>query len=192
LAGGRDEFERLVLPHLGAAYDLARWLMRHPQDAEDATQEAVIRAFRAFDRYAGGSARGWLLAIVRNTCMTRLKRLRSSGKVVVLQDVIDEIEMQGAGTTEIGLSPRPDQALLAHEDRERVHRALAALPEPYREIVVLREFDELTYAEIARIVGVPTGTVMSRLARARARLCKLLAADDHSAAPMRPGRKDHD
>ncbi|MEQ1710171.1 MAG: sigma-70 family RNA polymerase sigma factor [Hyphomicrobium sp.] len=183
----RSEFERQMMLHLDAAHDLARWLVRHPQDAEDATQEAIMRAFRAFGQFKGGNAKAWLLTIVRNVCMTRLKSSRSSAKVVVLQDVIDEIDKQNFDHA-LGSPARPDEALQAKENCRQVHDALASLPEAYREVLILREFDELSYEEIAVIVGVPVGTVMSRLARARQRMRKLLDDNDDAGAVKRKGR----
>ena len=173
------EFELLILPHLGAAYSLARWLMRHPQDAEDAVQDSVLRAFNAFGSYAGGDAAAWLLAIVRNACLTRLERRRSESKVVVLHEVMQTLEL-----ARHPLLPQPplpqDQAMIAEEERRSVHAAIAALPLQFREVLVLREFHELSYREIADIVGTPVGTVMSRLSRARERMKTLLlqAVDD--------------
>lgn len=168
----RSEFEHRILPHASAAYSLARWLLRHPQDAEDAVQESILKAFKAFHGYGGGSAEAWLLAIVRNTCLTLLERRRAEGKVVVLADV--------AHRQENGLSsvpdpaPQQDAAIIAEEERRRIRHAVAALPVPFREVLVLREYHDLSYREIADIVGAPVGTVMSRLARARERLCEAL------------------
>ena len=175
----RTEFERLILPHLGAGYSLARWLLRHPQDAEDAVQEAVLKAFNAFHGYAGGSAQAWLLAIVRNTCLTAIERRRSEGKVVVLVD-----SMPGQDRwrdTAADPSPLPDAAMITEEDRRRMHTAIAALPLQFREVLILREFHDLAYRDIADIVGAPVGTVMSRLARARERL--VAALSEHALKP---------
>ena len=179
----RAEFERLMLPHLDAAHNLARWLLRHSQDAEDAVQDAYLRAFKAFDGYAGGDAKAWLMTIVRNACLTRLKR-RSSGTVILFDDrqerpeVAQDVNVYGQGAPLLA-----DVQLIAQHERGRVTRALMALPEPFREAVVLREFEELSYAQIAEITGVPTGTVMSRLARARQRLKSLLVEDGTEDAP---------
>jgi RNA polymerase sigma-70 factor, ECF subfamily len=173
LADRRIEFEEVIMPHLAAAHDLARWLMRHPQDAEDVVQEAYLKAFRAFDRYADGHPKAWILAIVRNTAMSRLSRRPASGKVVALHEFDDEV----GGYLDVALhdpGPRPDAVLLANEQRESVHRAIAQLTPPLREVIVLREFHELSYQQIAVVVGAPVGTVMSRLARARDRLLRLL------------------
>jgi RNA polymerase sigma-70 factor (ECF subfamily) len=170
----RSEFEQLILPHLGAAYGLARWLLRHPQDAEDAVQESVLRAFRAFHDFAGGSPQAWLLAIVRNTCLTAIERRRAEGKVVVLADAAPAHEP--ARSLASDPFPAPEAAVIAAEERREVHAAIAALPVQFREVLVLREFHEHSYREIAEIVGAPVGTVMSRLARARERLAAALGA----------------
>jgi RNA polymerase sigma-70 factor (ECF subfamily) len=176
--GDRAEFERLFLPHLGAAYNLARWLTRHPADAEDMVQEAYLRAYRAFDRFGGASPIAWILAIVRNTCLSSLRRERRWQNVV-------RLEPANPGELWVANEPAdpvadPMGALTAKREAERVRAAVARLPEDLREIVVLREFEELSYAEIARVVDVPVGTVMSRLSRARARLKEILSEkSDH-------------
>lgn len=186
----RTEFERLVMPHAAAAYNLARWMLRHAQDAEDVVQDSFLRAFRAFDQHASGNGRAWLLTIVRNVALTRIGRGRAHAKVVVLQDVLDGRE-QDAGVALADPAPGPEAELSAKDDRQRVWRALAALPQTYREVIILREFDELSYQEIADVIGVPIGTVMSRLGRARERLRQLLApADKAERAGVR--KADHD
>lgn len=177
----RSEFDRLILPHLPAAYSLARWLLRQPHDAEDAVQDAALRAFRSFGGYAGGSPRAWLLAIVRNTCLTALERRRTEGNVIVLADAgpVQERLYESARDP----APAPDAALVSEEERRRVQAAIAALPLQFREVLVLRELEELSYREIAEVVGAPIGTVMSRLARARERLTAEL--DEHKTASRR-------
>ena len=174
-ASSNADFEALVLEHLGAAYNLARWLMRNPHDAEDAVQDACIRALRGFGGYDGGSAEAWLLTIVRNVCLTRLRH-SASPKVVRLDDVMAQVDVISATRGE-GSPDSPDTQLIAKLDRNRVSQAIARLPEGFREVVVLREIEELSYQDIASIVGVPIGTVMSRLARGRERLRALLTAD---------------
>lgn len=189
----RAEFERVMMPQLAVAHDLARWLMRHPQEAEDAVQEAYLKAFRAFGSYAGGNARAWILAIIRNTCMTRLSRLRSDSKVVVL-DVATSDRDFGASDALRDPARPADEALVSENDRKRVHAALKKLPEFYREALILRELDELSYREIADVVGVSVGTVMSRLSRGRARMRVLLADEEQIIHPpnRRSEDKDHD
>lgn len=173
-----------MLPHLPAAYSLARWMLRQRQDAEDAVQESLLRAYRGFARFAGGDPRVWLLSIVRNTCLTAASRRRSETRVIVLRDVLDE--RSGSRLhEEIDPAPLPDARLELEEERRRVHAAIAALPLAFREVLVLREFHDLDYREIAAIVGVPAGTVMSRLSRARHRLKGLLAPADARAQARR-------
>ena len=161
----RAEFERVMMPQLAAAHDLARWLMRNPHEAEDAAQEAYLKAFRAFDGYAGGNARAWILAIVRNTCMTKLSRLRSDSKVVLFDTATADRDF---GSAEAFRDPaRPaDEVLVSENERKRVHGALKKLPEFYREVLVMRELDELSYREIADAVGISVGTVCRAAARA--------------------------
>ena len=164
----RERFEQAVLPHLDAAYNLARWLTRNEQDAQDVTQESFLRAFRFFDRYQGGNMRAWLLTIVRNTCYTWLSRNRAPDFAVEFDEDIHSEEMSGSADPEI-------QAL-ANADKETVRRALSELPEIFREVLVLREMEGMSYKEIADVASVSLGTVMSRLARARTRLRESLGA----------------
>jgi RNA polymerase sigma factor (sigma-70 family) len=168
---GRQTFETLVLPHLDAAYNLARWLLRDPSAAEDAVQEASLRAFRYIDSLRGDDARAWLLGIVRNTCFTALERRRSGPEVVEF----DESEFEAAlGAAGHGGS---DPAALLEQRRLRtlIDAAIRALSPALREVIVLREFEDLDYAQIAQIAAVPVGTVMSRLSRAREKLRSVLS-----------------
>jgi RNA polymerase sigma-70 factor (ECF subfamily) len=175
----RSEFELRVLPHLGAAYSLARWLLRHPQDAEDAVQDSLVRAFRAYDAHVGASTAAWLLAIVRNTCLTALERRRAERNVVLLEDLPQALDRLPVGVRPEA-PPGADEAMIAEERRRKVHRAVASLPVQFREVLVLREFHDLSYREIADIVGTPVGTVMSRLARAREHMRRALVAGQRS------------
>lgn len=152
------------MPHMAAAYNLARWLTRNEHDAEDVVQEAYLRAFRYFDGFQGGDSRAWLLAIVRNTCYTWLQQNRRP--TAPLEDALSEAAAPGPG---------PEALVLEQVDRELLHRALEELPPEFREAIVLRELEGLSYKEIGAITGVPLGTVMSRLARARARLERAVA-----------------
>jgi len=172
--GPNQDFEREMLPHLDAAYNLARWLMRNDEDAEDAVQDAFLRAYQAFASYQGGSEKAWLMTIVRNVCLTRLKRRVQSGKAVMLDEAMGEVEGTSAYIVPASLNSRPDAELLAKIERARVQAALKELPQNLREIVVLREFEDLSYQEISDVVGIPIGTVMSRLSRAREQLKVLL------------------
>lgn len=160
-----ERFEAVALPHLDAAYTLARYLMRDDAAAEDVVQEAFLRALKYFDRYRGGDARSWILAIVRNTSHTWRKR---HGRPVV--------EFDERVHSESVESHTPEAVLLRAADREMVRRALDRLPLELREVIVLREIQGLSYKEIAAVAGTPIGTVMSRLSRARARLEQLLGA----------------
>ncbi len=155
----RAQFEQTVLVHLGAAYNLARWLTRDDHDAEDVVQEACLRAFRFFDSYRGGNSRAWLLTIVRHTCYTWLQTNRAHD-LTAFDEMLDNAD-PGAG---------PEELVLQSVDQQSLRRALEELPVEFREVLILRELEELSYKEIATIAGVPLGTVMSRLARARKRL----------------------
>ena len=167
-AATRERFEQAVLPHLDAAYNLARWLTRNEQDAQDVTQEAFLRAFRFFDGYQGGNMRAWLLTIVRNTCYTWLHQNRAPDFAVEFDEKIHSEESSGSADPEI--------QVLANADKETVHRALSELPEIFREVLVLREMEGMSYKEIAAVASISLGTVMSRLARARTRLRESLGA----------------
>jgi RNA polymerase sigma-70 factor (ECF subfamily) len=157
----RSQVEQALLPHLDAAYSLARWLTGNEHDAADVTQEAFLRAVRFFDGFRGGDSRTWVLKIVRNTCATWRQRSHAHNTAVPFDE-----EVQAASAQ----YDAPDAELLSRADRELVHGALAALPAEYREVLVLREFEELSYKQIAAVVEIPLGTVMSRLDRARTRL----------------------
>ena len=159
-------FEQAVLPHLAAAYNLARWLLRSEHGAEDVVQEAYLRALKSFAGFHGGDGRGWLLAIVRNTSYTRLQQNRARKSVATLNEEIHVLDSSGG---------RPEDTLQQQELKQAIHQALEELPPEYREVMVLRELEGLSYKAIAEITGVPMGTVMSRLARARERLQKSLA-----------------
>lgn len=159
-------FEQVVLPHLPAAYNLARWLVRNDQDAEDVVQEAYLRAFKFFDGYRGGESRSWLLTIVRNSCYSWLQRNRARELTDPIDDSHEEALIDFAN---------PELRLLRQADAQMVREALAGLPLEFREVMVMREMEELSYKEIAAIADLPIGTVMSRLARGRKRLYSLLA-----------------
>ena len=163
----RERFEEAVLPHLDAAYSLARWLTRNDQDAQDVTQEACLRAFRFFDGYQGGNMRAWLLTILRNTCYTWLHQNRRGDSTELFNEEIHSPEVSGG--------PDPEIQVLAGADKETLRRALEELPDAFREALVLRELEGLSYKEIADVTSVSLGTVMSRLARARARLRESLS-----------------
>jgi RNA polymerase sigma-70 factor (ECF subfamily) len=161
-------FEQTVLPHLDAAYNLARWLTGNDHDAQDVAQEASLRAFRFFGSFRGENARAWLLSIVRNTFYTWLRKNRPPEKMVEIDDETLEIE---------DISANAEAANPQFADADAVRRAIAELPVEFREIVILREMEGFSYKEIADLAEVPIGTVMSRLARARKLLQKRLAAE---------------
>jgi RNA polymerase sigma-70 factor (ECF subfamily) len=156
-----SDFERKVLPHLDAAYNLARFLMRNDQDAEDVVQEAALRAFRFFASFRGENSRAWFLSIVRNTSFTVLKRNRPDEANVVFDE-----ELHGAQTPPLEAGVALDRA----QDRQTIRAAIEQLPPEFRETITLRELEDLSYKEIADIAGAPIGTIMSRLARARRQL----------------------
>jgi RNA polymerase sigma-70 factor (ECF subfamily) len=164
-----DHFAAVVMPHLDDAYALARWLSGNSADAEDIVQEACLRALRGLDRYAGGNARAWLLAITRNTAFTWLARNRP--KAVVISDEIENLPRSDDAAT-------PEEALIAKADAAAIELAIAALPPPFKETLVLRDINGLSYRDIAEITGAPVGTVMSRLARARGLLMAALGSPE--------------
>lgn len=160
-----EEFERLILPHLDAAYNLARWLMRNRDGAEDVVQDAMLRAQRYFPSFRGRNERAWLLQIVRNTAYASIKST-TDRRVVPL----DSVTQEGDEDTARALADPgddPETALMREQDRRTMNDLLGALPLELRECIVLRELEDLSYAEIARIAEIPIGTVMSRLWRAR-------------------------
>ena len=167
-------FEDTVLPHLDAAYNLARWLTRNDRDAEDVVQEAFLRALRHYATFKGGDARPWLLAIVRNTYYTWRKHNRIPEESVALEDEKEPVAED---------TPDPETLLLRESDRQLLRSALRLLPSEFLEVIVLREFEELSYKQIAEVIQVPSGTVMSRLARARKRLFKILSGCQSSTTP---------
>jgi len=160
-------FEQVVLPHLDAAYNLARWLTRREHDAEDVVQESYLRAFNAFEQFHGGDARCWLLTIVRNTCYTWLARNRERAPAASFDESLHDI-----ATSEFD----PLLLLQRQIEGEALRKAVEELPVEFREVLILREFEGLSYQQIAAVADVPVGTVMSRLARARAKLAEQLGA----------------
>ncbi|NLP63090.1 RNA polymerase sigma factor [Paraburkholderia sacchari] len=171
-AARSSRFQQMALPHLDAAYNLARWLSGNSNDADDIVQEAFMRAFRFFDTFRGDTARPWLLAIVRRTWYTEWRRRKSSHEVAGFDDNLDDatIDEWSAACAD------PQTLLIRDEDTRLVHAALDQLPVEFREVLILRELEELSYREIAEIADLPVGTVMSRLARGRRKLAALLSA----------------
>jgi RNA polymerase sigma factor (sigma-70 family) len=170
LINRRKLFSDLVLPNMDSAYRLARGLTGNTSDAEDVIQDACLRAFQSLEYYSGGNARAWLMTITRNVAFTFLARRRSLG--LVLSG--DQPEAERVMDLEPDPRATPEATVIAKAEAAALEAAIAQLPAVYREALVLREFNELSYKEIAELTGVPLGTVMSRLARARTELLKLL------------------
>lgn len=173
--GDKNKFATVVVPHLAAAYSLARWLLGNGSDAEDVVQEAALRAFRSLDTFNDGSARAWVLAIVRNTAYSWSSKHKRIALVAIDDLGLDEkteVELNGGVT---GTStPTPEHELVARAEADELERAIAALAPQIREVVVLRDLQGLSYREIAAVAAVPIGTVMSRLARGRQQLIRTL------------------
>jgi RNA polymerase sigma-70 factor, ECF subfamily len=167
-------FEETVLPHLDAAFNYARWLTRSDAEAEDVVQDACVRAMRYYSSLREGDARAWFFTIVRNAWYTRLSRRAKTMEAAALDEAPRERPDEGLD---------PEARLVQQHTVARVHAALEALPVDFREVIVLREIEGLSYKEIAAVVRVPIGTVMSRLARARERLLAVLKAAPQEAVP---------
>jgi RNA polymerase sigma factor (sigma-70 family) len=159
-------FEENVLPHLDAAFNLARWLTRNRQDAEDVVQDAYLRAFRFFPNFRGGDARVWLMKIVRNTCYTWMTTNRPLQTAAEFDENLFHPDSR---------APNPEEAVLQKYSSALLRKALENLPPDFREVLILREFEAMSYSEIADITGMPVGTVMSSLSRARCRLRQTVA-----------------
>jgi RNA polymerase sigma-70 factor (ECF subfamily) len=164
-------FEEVVLPHMDAAFNYARWLTKNDADAEDVVQDAYVRALRFFSSLRGEDARAWLLTIVRNTWFGRFPRRAGRGVATVADEDADH---------RADVSLDPEGQMIQQQTVAQVRHALEALPTDFREVLVLRELEGLSYKEIADVVGIPLGTVMSRLARARERLAGVLATSELS------------
>ena len=172
-AGNTDRFRQLILPHLDGAYNLARFLTRDPALSEDVVQDAILRAFRAFGQFRGGSPRAWLFAIVRNCARSAVMGGAGHANFVVHEGHLSE-----GGRARLNdypyPGPTPEEEVSRKADISRVHAAIEAIPEPFREAIVLRDLEDLSYAEIATVTGVAIGTVMSRLSRGRSMLAEQL------------------
>ena len=175
-----QQFHALILPHLDGAYNLARYLTRDATLADDVVQDAMVRAFRAFPQFRGGSPRAWLFAIVRNCCRTAQASAAGRVALVIHESSLGE-EAAAQLDNHADSGPTPEEEAMRQADVGLVRAAIEAIPEPFREAIVLRELEELSYAEIAEVTGVPIGTVMSRLARGRAMLAKELLPRDEAA-----------
>jgi RNA polymerase sigma-70 factor (ECF subfamily) len=185
-AGHVPQFERVILPHLDGAYNLARFLTRDPVLSEDVVQDAVLRAFRAFGQFRGSSARAWLFAIVRNCARSALMGGGGGLASLVIQEGSLNEDARAQLNEQPDPGPTPEEEVLQKADIGRVRAAIEAIPEPFRETIVLRDLEDLSYAEIATVTGVAIGTVMSRLSRGRAMLAKeLLPARNADAEQSR-------
>jgi RNA polymerase sigma factor (sigma-70 family) len=173
----RAQFEHTVLPHLDAAYNLARWLLRNDADADDVTQEACVRAYRFFDSFHGGNAKTWLLTIVRHACYTWLKQHRAEKSTMPFDDQMHSPNGHDLDAGNTPFTAGPETLFLQKADRRLLHDCLEQLPLEFREALVLRELEGLSYKEISAVMDVPIGTVMSRLARGRGLLLQQLT--DH-------------
>jgi RNA polymerase sigma factor (sigma-70 family) len=177
-AGQAAQFRETILPHLDAAYNFARYLARDPVAAEDIAQEAFLRAFRAFPTYRGGPPKAWLFAIVRNCFLTWAGAARRAGQVVIDEGALSETQALALVNVADPTAETPELRLLKRREAETVRAVIENLPEPFRETLVLRELEELSYKEIAELTAAPIGTVMSRLARARQMLCDMLLPNE--------------
>src|SRR5215472_1207591 len=171
-SGRKRRFEQAVLPHLNAAYNLARWLTRNDHDAQDVVQEAVLRAYRFFDGLRG-EPKPWLLAIVRNACFTCLQANWLADMVSFTESIAELLPAEDEG---------PEAQAMRNCDRRTLNAAIATLPAHFREVLILRELEDLSYKDIARIADVPIGTVMSRLARGRRMLAESLRTSSNITA----------
>ena len=168
-------FQAIVLPHIDSAFNLARWLARSEQDAEDIVQEAYLRAFKFFDGFHGDDGRPWLLTIVRNTFYTWYQQNKAQKEDTEFDEEVHSGETEVSGVTQ-RLDNDPEALLIQKDARRQLERGLKALSPEFREVLVMRELEELSYKEIAGIVGIPIGTVMSRLARGRKQLAESLVS----------------
>jgi RNA polymerase sigma-70 factor (ECF subfamily) len=183
-----QRFSDIILPHLDGAHNLARYLTRDPALSEDVVQDAVLRAFRGFGNFRGGSPRAWLFAIVRNCCRSAQAGPGGSVALVIHESGLSE-EAAAQLKEQPDPGPTPEEEVLRRAEIDRVREAIEAIPEPFREAIVLRDLEDLSYAEIAEVTGVPIGTIMSRLSRARSMLAKqLLPASRAEEEPSRSAK----
>ena len=169
-----QRFKTMLLPHLDAAFNLARWLARSNQDAEDIVQEAYLRAFKFFDSFHGDDGRSWLLGIVRNTFYTWYQQNKSQALSSQFEEALHSHQI--TDTAEQNADNNPEALLIQQDSQRQMYQALKALPVEFREVMVMRELEELSYKQIAGIIGIPIGTVMSRLGRGRKQLAEILAS----------------
>lgn len=173
-------FQALVLPHLDSAFNLARWLTRSEQDAEDIVQEAYLRAFKFFDSFHGEDGRAWLLGIVRNTFYTWYQQSKTQVKSTEFEEELHSINAEDSAAA-LYADNNPEALLIQKDSQQQLQRALEAVSVEFREVMVMRELEDLSYKQIAGIVGIPIGTVMSRLGRGRKQLAEILASTNRDA-----------
>jgi RNA polymerase sigma factor (sigma-70 family) len=180
---GIQDFERLLLMHTDAAYNLAYWLVRDPDDAQDVVQDAFLRAFRAQHSVIADDIKPWLLTIVRNVAYRWLSVQKRTANVISFEGALSTRDDESGRALQVpSEAPSPEDLLMSHADQTLVRNALAELPPAVREVIVLRELEDMSYREIAEITNVPIGTVMSRLARAREQLrVRLVAKETRNA-----------
>ena len=181
-----SDFDTEALPHIDAAYNLAFWLVRNQADAQDVVQDAYLRAFKAYRQFNGGDIRPWLLTIVRNVAYRWLSVRKRSANVVSIEDAMTDRDGESRPSMEpVRDEPSAEDLLISDAERSLIRRALAELAPAFREVIVLRELEGLSYQDIANVTGIPAGTVMSRLSRARAQLKDVLtgmmAQENHNA-----------
>ncbi len=173
----------MMLPHLNSAHHMAMWLLRHPSDAENAVQDAFIKALKAFDRWHGENAKGWLLKIVRNTCMTKLVSRTRGANVVQFDTVLYDGAKPSQQMQFRDEKPMPEEVMMLSEELNRVQKALKRLPVDFYVVLFLREFEDQSCKQISDIIDVPIGTVMPRISRARMRLREELSITDNGEKP---------
>ena len=177
MTASRHYFERTMLPHLSESYHFSLSILGHPQNAEDAVQEAYIRAYRAISQFSGKNSKAWLMVIVRNVCMTQLNQSKAS-KVIYLDSKMFKEKTQQYQIEQAAMAATPESTAIEMSEissrSTRVHHAISQLPLNYREVILLREFQDFNYNQISEITSLPLGTVMSRLSRARRKLRKIL------------------
>ena len=170
-----QRFQTMMLPHLNPAFNLARWLARSNQDAEDIVQEAYLRAFKFFDSFHGEDGRAWLLGIVRNTFYTWYQQNKTQSLSTQFEEELHSIQIDVDAAMQYA-DNNPEAQLIQKDSLQQMYQAMKALPVEYREVMVMRELEELSYKQIAGIIGIPMGTVMSRLGRGRKLLAEILAS----------------
>lgn len=164
----RQRFERITLPHLDAAYNLALWIMRNPTEAEDVVQIAFMRAFEAFNSFSGNNIAAWLLTIVRNTAINMLNKHKRSNNLVSFDEIVHNAEQSHKNTHQLS----PEESISLATDKTAIDQLISRLPLDQREVIFLRDIEGYSYKEISEIVLIPKGTVMSRLSRGRMQLQK--------------------